>query len=267
MRPNKNAIVHKGDDMKSLTSVCMGACLAAVLSIQTSVAQPQQPPGIVEIVACNFIGDSDGADLARPMNSFNTWADRHGIDDFNVTTLFPVFTSDAFTYDVLFMNRWTNAGAMGRGLATFFGPDGDDAVADFASVVDCSSTTAFAGILLRAPGGARNGGPIQFFNCTVKENRTLADGIGAINAWAEASGSRYGTGHAVLLPLAGENPDASYTFKWVVLHQSFENYGDSLGALFGQGAPQLGNIIQPVMDCDSARVYNQVVNRQIRAAN
>lgn len=253
--------------MKLLTSACMGAFLAAVLSIQPAVAQPQQAPGIVEIVACNFINGSTGDDLARPMSSFNAWADKHGINDFNVSTLFPIFTSDAFTYDVLFMNRWANASAMGRGLGAFFGPDGDDAVADFGSVVDCSSTTAFAAILLEPPGDARNGGPIQFFNCTVKENRTLGDGIGAINAWAEASGGRYGAGHAVLLPLAGENPDATYTFKWVVLHESFQNYGDSLGALFGPGSPQIGNIIQPVMDCDSARVYSQAINRRIQAEN
>lgn len=253
--------------MKSLTSVCTGALLATVGWSQSAVAQAQQQPGVVEIVACNFINDSGGADLARPMSSFNAWADEHGIDDFNVSTLVPIFTSDAFTYDVLFMNRWTNAGAMGRGLAAFFGPDGEDAVSDFNSVVDCSSTTAFAAILVAAPGDSRNGGPIQFFNCTVKENRTMGDGIGAVNAWAEASGGRFGAGHAVLVPLAGENPEASYSFKWVVLHESFQNYGDSLGALFGQGAPQLGNIIEPVMDCDSARVYSQVINRQIQAGN
>ena len=253
--------------MKSPISAWLGAFLAAVLSTQPAIAQPQQPPGIVEIVACNFINDSGVADLARPMNSLNAWADKQGMNDINVTTLTPVYTSDAFTYDFLLMNRWPSAGAMGRGLAAFFGPNGGDAVADFAGVVDCSATTVFAAILLRAPGDARNGGPIQFFNCTVKENRTVGDGIGAINAWAEASGGRYGAGHAVLIPLAGENPDATYSFKWIVLHESFENYGDSLGALLGPGAPQLGNIIQPVMDCDSARVYNQVINRRIQAEN
>jgi hypothetical protein len=253
--------------MKALTGACMGVLLAAGLPIQPAVAQPQQPPGIIEIVGCNFINDSSGADLARPMNSFNAWADEHDIDDFNVSTLVPIFTSDAFTYDVLFMNRWPNASAMGRGLAAFYGPDGDDSIADFNSVVDCSSTTVFAAILLQPPGEARDGGPIQFFNCTVKENRTVGDGIGAINAWAEAAGDTYGAGHGVLIPLAGENPEATYSFKWVVLHESFENYGDSLGALFGGGGPQLGNIIEPVMDCDSARVYSQIVNRRIQAEN
>lgn len=251
--------------MKALTTCCSGALLTAIVSFQPAMAQPQQPPGIVEIVACNFINGSDAGDLARPMSAFNAWADEHGLENFNVSTLIPIFMSEALTYDVLFFNRWTNAGAMGRDLAAFYGPDGDEAVADFGSVVDCSATTAFAAVLLEPPGDARNGGPMQFFNCTVKENRTLGDGMGAINQWAEATGGRYGAGHAVLIPLAGENPDANYTFKWVVLHETYPNYGDSLAALFAPGAPALGNIIEPVMDCDSARVYNQLINRQAQA--
>lgn len=251
--------------MKALTSACMGAFLSAIAFVHPSTAQAQQPPNIVEIVGCNFINGSDAGDLARPMSSFNAWADEHNLENFNVSTLSPIFSSDALTYDVLFMNRWTSAGAMGRDLGMFYGPDGDEAVADFGAVVDCSSTTAFAAILLQPPGDARNGGPIQFFNCTVKENRTMGEGIGAVNAWAEATEGRYGAGHAVLIPLAGENPDATYNFKWVVLHESYPNYGDSLAGLFAQGAPALGDIIEPVMDCDSARVYHQDINRQAQA--
>jgi len=86
--------------------------------------------------------------------------------------------------------------------------------------------------VLQPPGAARNGGAIQFFNCTVKDNRTMADGIGDINRWAEATGGRFGAGHAVLIPLAGENLDAPCNFKWVVLNESYQNYADSLGALF-----------------------------------
>ena len=252
--------------MKALTSCCMAASLTALVLIHPTTAQAQQQaPGIVEIVACNFINGSDAADLERPMSAFNAWADKHNLENFNVSTLMPIYMSEAATYDVLFFNRWTSASAMGQGLGMFYGPDGDEAVADFGSVVDCSSTTAFAAILLHAPGEARDGGPIQFFNCTVKENRTLGDGVAAINQWAEAAGDEYGTGHAVLLPVAGENPDATYTFKWVVLHESYENYGDSLGALFAPGAPTLGNIVDPVMDCDSARVYAQVIDRRAQA--
>jgi len=252
--------------MKALISACAGVFLSFVALVHPSTAySQQQAPAIVEMVGCNFIGGSDAGDLARPMSSFNSWADEHDIDNFNVSTLSPIFTSDALTYDVLFMNRWTSASAMGEGLGMFYGPDGDEAVADFGSVVDCSSTTAFAAILLQPPAAGRNGGPIQFFNCTVKENRTVADGIGAINRWAEVTGGRYGAGHAVLIPLAGENPEATYNFKWVVLHQSYQNYGDSLGALFAPGGASLGDIIEPVMDCDSARVYHQTINRQAQA--
>lgn len=249
--------------MKALTSGGFRAFLFAVTLIP-AMTHAQQQPGVVEIVTCNFINGNDAGALARPMSAFNAWADEHNIENFNVSTLTPIFMSDVspYDYDVVFFNRWTNASAMGQNMEMLYGPGGDEAIADFADVVDCGSTAAYAAILLQAPGEARNGGPIQFMNCTVNENRTLADGVGAINQWAEAAGDVYGAGHAVLLPLAGQDPDASFTFKWVVLHESYQNYGDSLGALFAPGAPSIPNIISPVMDCDSARVYSQVVNRQ-----
>ena len=199
------------------------------------------------------------------MNDLNAWMDERNLNNFNISTLVPIFTSEAFTYDVLFFNCWVDGSAMGQNLAAFSDPDSGDALEGFSSVVNCSSTTAFAGILLQPPGESRNGGPMQFFNCTVKENRTVGEGIAAINAWAQAgaeSDTDFGTGHAVLLPIAGENPSATYNFKWLVLFESFQAYGDSLDALFAPGGPALGDIIDPVMDCDSARVYNQILNRQ-----
>jgi len=251
--------------MKSTVHAFSGVLLTVFFFIATATAHAQQAPNPVEIIACNFVNGSDGSDLEGPMSDLNEWMDERNLNSFNVSTLTPIYTSEAFTYDVLFLNRWTSGAAMGRDLAAFFGPDGGDAVAGFNRVVDCSSDTAFAGILLQAPGASRDGGPTQFLNCTLKENRNLADAIGSINRWAEMtreSDADFGTGHAVLLPIAGENPAATYTFKWLVLFESFESYGQSLDALFGPGGPSLGQIINPVMDCDSARLYNQVVNRQ-----
>jgi hypothetical protein len=255
--------------MKAMTSCGMGAFLAVIALVNPAMGQPPQPPGIIEIVACNFLEGRDAGDLAGPMNAFNEWADDHDIEDFTVTTLMPAFTSDALTYDVLFMNRWRDTSAFGREMGVFYGPGGDEAVAGFAAVVDCSATTAFASFLVAPPGDARDGGPLQFQNCTVKENRTLGDAIGAINQLAEATAGTYGTGHVVLIPVVGENPDATYTFKWMLLHESWQNYGDNLGALFAGGGPPLGDFIDPVMDCDlaggGARIYNQTINRRMQA--
>jgi hypothetical protein len=251
--------------MKSIRNFCSGVFLTLLIATGTTTAHAQQSPDPIEIIACNYINGSDGGDLQSPMNDINEWLDEQQINNFNISTLIPIYTSNAFTYDVLFLNRWTDGSAMGQSLEAFYGPDGADAGEGFNDVVDCSSTTSFAGILLQPPGPSRNGGPMQFFNCTVKENRTVGEGIGAINAWAQASreaGLENGTGHAVLLPIAGENPDATYSFKWLVLFESFQAYGDSLDDLFAPGGPSLGDIIDPVMDCDSARFYSQVINRQ-----
>lgn len=250
--------------MKSLANFYLGSLLAAFILIHPSTARSQQAPGVVEILACNFINGSDAGDLQGPMNAFNRWMDQHDQHNFNVSTLAPLYTSDAFTYDVVFFNRWAGASEMGRSLGMLFGADGEEATAGFNDVVHCGSSAMFAAVLLKAPAEDRDGGPMQFFNCTVKENRTVGEGINAINRWAEATGSSR-AGHAVLLPLAGENPDATYNFKWLVLHNSFEEYGDSLAGLFGPDAPSLGDIIEPVMDCDSARIYNQVINRHLEA--
>lgn len=251
--------------MKAPGNFFFGSALAALIWAGAAPAQAQQPPDPIEIIACNFLEGSDASDLQAPMNALNEWMDERNLDNFNISTLVPIFTSEAFTYDVLFFNRWLDGNALGQNFEAFFGPDGDEAVEGFNGVVDCSSSALFAGVLLEPPGEARNGGPTQFLNCTVKENRTVGEAIGAINAWVEAtneSGTDFGTGHAVLFPLAGETPEASYNFKWLVLFESFQAYGDSLDGLLAPGGPSLGDIIEPVMDCDSARIYNQMINRQ-----
>lgn len=256
--------------MKLLGNVYKGVAFAALILICSGPAQAQQRPAPIEILACNFIDGAAGEDLQGPMNDLNEWMDEQNLHNFNISTLVPMYTSEAFTYDVLFFNRWIDGHAMGQTLAAFFGPDGAEVGEGFNDVVDCSSSTAFGGILIKPPGESRNGGPLQFFNCTVKENRTMGDGIAAINAWAKAaseSGTESGTGHAVLFPLAGESPDATYSFKWLVLFESFEAYGDSLDALLTPGGPQIGAIINPVMDCDSPRIYNQIINRQAQTDN
>lgn len=252
--------------MKSATTFGAGIWLAATVLIGTSI-EAQQAPAPVEIIACNFINGSDAGDLAGPMSDLNDWMDEHGINDLFVSTVIPVFTSAAVTNDVFFFNRWANGSAMGRSLDLFYGPDGAEATEGFNGVIDCTSSTTFGAILVHAPGENRDGGPMQFLNCTVKENRTVGEGIGAVNRWAEAgegSSTAEAVGHAVLLPIAGEDPAATYNFKWLILFESFQNYGDALDALFAPGGPALGDIINPVMDCDSARVYNQVVNRRIQ---
>lgn len=256
--------------MKSLVNLCAGVCLSAVLFIAPSAVQAQQAPDPLEIVTCNFINGSDAGDLEAPMSDLNEWMDEHNLNNFNISTLTPVFTSNAFEYDFLFFNRWIDGNALGQNMTAFFGPDGGDALAGFADVVDCSSTTAFAAVLIDAPATSRNGGPIQFFNCTARENRTVGEAIGAINTWVEAevdTNAASGAGHAVLFPIAGENPAATYDFKWVVLFESFQAYGDSLDDLFAPGGPSLADTIDPVMDCDSARLYNQVINRSAQAEN
>jgi len=247
--------------MKKIISLCMGMVLVAFALLDGTEVQAQQPVPL-EIYACNFLDGAGMSDVQVAIDEFNEWADENDIGDLNSSVVTPYFYSAALPYDLLFVNRWTNGAALGAGHTLLTSPGGQEILAGFGEAIECASHTQFVASLVSAPAAPRDGGPMQFLNCTVKDNRTAGEGIAAISEWAESSAAS-GAGHVVYFPLAGEDPAATYDFKWVVLHASYQAWGDSLDRMFGGGG-NLGSIINPVMDCDSARIYNQVTIRSMQ---
>ncbi|MGW8368197.1 MAG: hypothetical protein ACWGPN_05905, partial [Gammaproteobacteria bacterium] len=147
--------------------------------------------------------------------------------------------------------------------------DADDVIEGFNRVVACPSHSRWVMAVLDpfdSPREVESTGMAEFRNCTVKENRTLDDALGALGEWLEfEKGLGIDTGHLILLPVAGIASDASFDFKWVIGFSSYAAHGASADPMIQRGgAGRFNQIIQNVMTCDSPRVY---VSELARAAD
>jgi hypothetical protein len=252
--------------MERLGICFLSASLTVMLSIGTASGQEPQPVP-VEIWACNFVNGSDMGDLNSVNDQFNEWADQNGITSLYSSTLTPIFYSEDDDFDVLYVDAWTDGASLGRGYGKMF-TDGFAPVAEsFDQVIDCPSHAYFAGLQIVPWDEDREGGPVQFQDCTVRENSTNADAIEAVRGFAGSGDGPSLGGFAVLFPFMGQARDADYSFKLVAVFNDHESMGTAFDALFrGSSFQQAGATMGQVMDCDTARMYNQVTVRESQEA-
>jgi len=246
--------------MNKLVKLAIG-CVFGMAGISAQ-AQQDLPVLPTEMFACNYVDGSDMTDLNRSFAQFNTWADRAGIDDLTMFLLTPNFFSDDVDYDLIGLNIWPDGAAFASGNAKI--SDDPDAYGSFDGVVECSSHALYALVGVKPPTqDVESGGLFEFTNCTMKGNRSNNEGIAAIAGVAQLF-ERYNINdaHAAFFNLAGLAPDTSYQFKWVTYYPSFEAWGRLFDGIVGDGAVQdIDAIVNPVMQCDSSRIYNTTVER------
>ena len=250
--------------MKILGNFFIGFLLCtAGLSAQAQEAPPVLP---VEIYACSYVGTSDLGDVERSFDELNEWADENGIDDLTIYMLTPSFYSADNEYDVLSFNIWPDGAAFGSGNAQM--SDDPDAAGFFAGVVDCAAHSMYALVGVKPPEqDVQSGGLWEFTNCTMKGNRSTDEGVAAVTAVGQLF-DRYNVNdaHAALFNIAGLPLDTSYQFKWVTYYPSYESWGSLFDGVVSDGAVQeIGAIVDPVMQCDSSRIYSGAVMRTAAA--
>ena len=249
-----------GEIMKIFAKLTVSICFFAFTL--SAGAQEEAPVLPVEMFACNFAGTSDMGDLDRSFAEFNAWADDNGIDDLTMFRLTPVFFSDEFEFDVLGLNIWPDGAAFARGNSAIAGDA--DALTAFEGVVDCAAHSLYALVGVKPPeSDVQDGGLFEFSNCSMKGNRSNDEGIAAVAAVSQLFGRwNINDAHAALFNLAGLPSDASYQFKWVTYYPSYESWGALFDGIIGDGAvPEIGALIDPVMQCDSSRIYSASVMR------
>lgn len=241
-----------------------GVVSTTVLSLDAAQAQQgPPPPAPVEIYACDFVDGKDMDDLRAVNAELNSWADGEGIDMFSSMAT-PVFHSPDDAYDVYFLDAWSDGAALGAGYSRYYSQSGARIEAAYGAVVECESHAYYSGIMVVPPAEGRNGGPLQFQDCTLLENRSLGDAIEAITAFSGGAGPKLG-GFAVLLPFVGQPRDITYDFKLVAIFDSFQTMGNAFDAMFkGGGGQQANSTVGSTMTCDTPRMYNQVVIRQMK---
>jgi hypothetical protein len=233
------------------------AATLTALGAGSASAQQQQPAGVVEVFTCNFNEGRDMDDLVAASNRFNTWADQNGATDYTAIIMTPYLFSDQVTFDALWLGAWPNGTAMGAGEAKWLATGGQVRAA-FEAAADCGSHALFAARIIRAPEGPppESGGLTMFRNCTIREGRTGAEAIAALTEWSSYVAERGHAGFdAVLFPLAGESPDADYSFKAVHGFGSVGEMGRAIDLYTTGGAQRSNEILGRVIDCDSPRVY------------
>lgn len=252
--------------MNRIGICCVSAAFSVLLSIGTATAQQPQPVP-VEIWACNFVNGSDMGDLQAVNDDFNDWADENGITSLFSSMLTPIFHSPDDDFDVLYVDAWTDGASLGRGYGQMSGAGFRPVAESFDQVIDCPSHAYFGGLQVVPWAEGRDGGPVQFQDCTVRENLSNAVAIEAIRGFAGSGDGPGLGGFAVLFPFMGQARDADYSFKLVAVFNDHESMGTAFDYLFrGSGFQQAAGTMGDVMDCDTARMYNQVTVRESQQA-
>jgi len=242
----------------------VGALFMLTLYVSSAHAQNEGVTWApLELFGCTFNGNADMDDLNAVIESWNEWMDENGSNDYTAVVLSPHFTAASFPFDVLWIGIWQNGAAM-AGLQQWL-TEGGEIQEDFSEVIDCSLHQGFAVNNVKQPVEATGVVPAAFSNCTVNEGRTGPEGRAAIVEWASyLAENGVDSGHWILRPAAGEAADADYTFKWVRSYPSWEELGEYFELVFnGGGFQRLQQISGRVMSCDSPRVYNTRIVREM----
>jgi hypothetical protein len=251
--------------MKSSQLLLGIAAAVTVLGASSAAAQQQQPAAVVEIFACNFNDGQDMGDLLAAANRFNGWADQNGATDYTAIVMTPFLFSNQVTFDTLWLGAWPNGTAMGAGEAKWLATGGPVRAA-FELTMDCGSHALYAAVAIRTPAGPppENGGVTMFRDCKIHDGRTAGEAIAALRQWSDYMAERGHSGFdAVLFPLAGESPDADFSFKSVHGFASVEELGRSIDLYTPGGVQRSNEILGRVIDCDSPRMY---LSDRVRAA-
>jgi hypothetical protein len=249
--------------MRKLITLVLPA-FAMLLGFSSTYAQDAGPTwSPTELYACNFVGDADMDDLNGAIEAWNEWEDENGTDNYTAVVLTPNFRAPSFAYEVIWVGTWRNGAGLG-GLQRLF-TDGAEILEGFGEVLDCGAHQGFAGTNVQPLGEPTGIVPVSFTNCTLHEGRIGPEAGAAMARYIEfltENGSD--AGHWVLRPGIGEEADATYSFKWVTAYTSFDALGHGFELFYnGGGQQRLEAEIGRIMSCDSARVYNSQLVREM----
>lgn len=237
-------------------------------SSQQSSDNQQQGGGAVpiEIYGCSLREGMGLADLEPFHDRYNRFLDRNEVTNVASYILTPVFYHATDGYDLLYMERWENGAAMGRGHALKRSDEYLELIDAWGEALECPTHSYFVGGLVVPPSPDRNEAdeaPFQMMSCMLNEGATVGQAFQAIAAMSEAEGpmpSGGRNGHAVWLAAAGDDPDAESNFRWAILFPSYEQFGESFDGLWNEGGAEgMFAAISPAMTCNGGgtRLYNQ----------
>jgi hypothetical protein len=233
-------------------------CFSLVLVSSMAAAQQgaPMPTPIVEIYSCNFRANKTMNDLHAVTARFNAWADKNKMTDYTAFIVTPMLHGADRKNDALWLGAWPNGTSMGVDEA-LYATQGREIDAAFDSVANCESHAQYAEVVVHQPQTPPpEHGVAMFTDCTLRSGRTVPEALAALGQWSEYVASKGSPPFsAVLFALAGLPNDAHYTFKAVDGFDSMQAYGKYLDMYTAGGFMRAEELLDRVMDCNSARVY------------
>lgn len=219
----------------------------------------------VEAFACSFKDGAGPEDLDEVVAEWNQWMDENGQGSYFAVTMWPNFYGER-AFDFAWLGAWQSGTEMGIGADKWV-TEGQEVAAKFWEIIDCSAHTNFATSQLKAPEGEDEDGSfvLSFSDCSFKEDgggmEAMLEAQKSWNAHSDEHGFVGGTW--MMFPVYGENVDADYDFKYVESAPDYKAFGANW-QLYSEGHYQESqDLFSPVIDCDSARVYNVNVVREM----
>lgn len=260
--------------MKKALMTAISAALFLFVGAANTIADEHEGDDLkfnpIEAYTCKYREGKGPADLKAVNDEWNAWMDEQGSNDYFAITMTAQYHSDYGSADVYWIGGWRDGNAMGTGMDSWM-TDGRDVGAKYGEVVNCSSGAAYIGTTLRAPKDdgdeSDSNFVVSFSNCSLKDDSEDAwdnfmDAQKAWNAYADENGI---DGSAYLwFPMAGEDPDAEeYGFKYIVAWDDHTMRGASWQKFADGHWRKNDELFAGLLDCDSSRIYNAEVVREM----
>ena len=253
--------------MKILAALACALLAPAMAAAESHEEGPAMPPMMpVDTYTCDYVDGKGMDDLMEVVKEFNDWADDEDITDYYAALVMPQFFGERM-FDVGWLGASADGNALGSVMESWV-TEGGEVAAMFNEVIDCTSHTQFASMTIRPPANQEDEDDdrfvLTFTNCSPRDENSFADVMGGLNAWVEySSANGFDSAIWMMFPIYGESNN-DYAFKVVEGYDDYLSFGNEF-ELMGNGGhwAKSAEILEPLLDCDIARVYDGVTIRRM----
>lgn len=223
--------------MKKLLLAVTAVNVMSVSWVSSALAAEQlakQAP--VEFRACNFRDGKSMADLDKLNAKFREYANKNDFS-YAAWVLTPEY-DDGAEFDIGWLGAWPDSNAYGESMEKWSAP-GNKMAGEFASVIDCGLSHELAmSMPINAPEGTPSNGIVMFYQCSLKDGKSLSD---AYRAHLEAGQAMKSKGSLAMSwfysPAVGAG-DIDYDYYHVVAFSRYSDMGATMEMYVNGGGQQ-----------------------------
>ena len=246
-----------------LLTVSLLAAMGA--TIASAVGAPEQHAAAVDFRACNFREGKGMPDLEKVNEKFRSYANKGDVP-YSAWTLTPQYHNGA-GFDVGWLGAWPDGEAFGVSVEKWQSTaEGRALQAEFNTVIDCSGRHELAASLpINASDGIPKDGVVMFYQCSLKDGKTLADAYTAHLAAGTAMKAMGSMGLSWMFQPALGAGDIDFDYYHVVAFYRYSDMGATMEMFAnGGGRQKQASFLSPVASCATPTVFDAL---SVRAAD